>query len=234
MSVTERFFADHEKMTAALLAEVAARLAQGIGSRRRASLIAAGGTTPLALYAELCRAELDWSKVDVSLTDERWISPSLDGSNEKLMRKHLFRERAASAHFVPFMTEHATPDEAEPSVHRALGEMERPFDVTLLGMGADGHMASLCPFADGLAAALDPSDPALVRAVRPRNLASAGERLSLSLRAILSSRAIVLVLRGAQKLGALREAQAGEDVLEMPVRAVLHQQTAPLQIFWAP
>lgn len=234
MSVTERFFADHERMTAALLAEVVARLVQGIASGRRASLIAAGGKTPLALYAQLCRAELDWSNVDIGLTDERWISPCFDGSNEKLIRKNLLRERAAAARFVPLKTEHATPDDAEPGVHRALGEVERPFDVTLLGMGADGHLASLYPFADGLAKALDPGDPALVRAIRPRDLAAAGERLSLSLRAILESRTIALVLRGAHKLDALRKAQAGEDASEMPVRAVLRQQTTPVQIFWAP
>lgn len=232
--IWERFFADHDAMTEALVAEVAERLRLAVGEGRRASFVASGGVTPIALYDKLCRSDLDWAEVDVCPTDERWVAPTLDGSNEKLIRTRLLREAAAAAAFIPFKTDDAEPEAAEMRVHRALEAMARPFDVTLLGMGADGHVASLYPFAGGLAKALDADDPALARAIRPKNLAAMGARLSLSLKAILHSRMIVLLLRGAHKLGALREAQAGDDAMAMPVRAVLRQKTTPVQIFWAP
>jgi 6-phosphogluconolactonase len=101
-------------------------------------------------------------------------------------------------------------------------------------MGNDGHTASLFPGAKELPEALDLHAPALVRAVTPANVAATGLRMSLSLRAILASRLIVVLIRGAEKMETYRRAMASRDALDMPIRAVLHQSDTPVEVHWSP
>ncbi|MDE1939229.1 MAG: 6-phosphogluconolactonase [Alphaproteobacteria bacterium] len=234
VGIEERFFTDREAMAEVLSIEITRRLVEAICAAGRASFIASGGTTPIRLYERLRSADVNWSKMDLTLSDERWVSPATDGSNEKLIRTHLLRNGASATRLCPLKTPDATAREAEASVNSTVGALPRPFDVTLLGMGIDGHTASLHPYADGLAEALDVNHPALVRSIRPQNLAKAGERMSLTLRAILGSRIVVILIQGRDKLAALRKAMASDDVMAMPVRAVLHQNMTPVQVFWAP
>ena len=234
VGIEERFFTDREAMTEVLGTEITRLLTEAIRASGRASFIASGGTTPVRLYERLRLADIDWSKMDLTLSDERWVSPTTNGSNEKLIRTHLLQNGASAARLCPLKTSDATAREAEARVNSAVCALPRPFDVTLLGMGTDGHTASLHPYADGLAEALDVNHPALVRSIRPQNIAKAGERMSLTLRAILNSRVVVILIQGRDKLAALRKALASDDVMAMPVRAVLHQSMTPVQIFWAP
>lgn len=227
-------FDDAESMTATLADKIVARLSEGIKRHDAASLVVSGGTTPGILFDALAQRAAPWDRVFVTATDERWVSPDDDRSNEKLTRSRLLRGEAAAAHFVPLMTRHASPAEAEAEVDRAIGALPRPFDVTLLGMGNDGHTASLFPGAKELHTALDLDLPALVRAITPTNVATTGQRMSLSLRAILASRLIVVLIRGDEKLKTYQFAMAGRDALEMPIRAVLHQSNAPVEIYWSP
>jgi 6-phosphogluconolactonase len=227
-------FDDAESMTVALADKIVARLSEGVRRRDAASLVVSGGTTPGILFDVLTTRQAPWDHVFVTATDERWVSPDDDRSNEKLVRTRLLRGQAASAHFVPLMTHHASPADAESDVDRAIAAMPRPFDVTLLGMGNDGHTASLFPGAKELSTALDLNAPALVRAITPTNVAAAGPRMSLSLRAILASRLIVILIRGDEKLKTYRFALAGGDAHEMPIRAVLHQSSVPVEVYWSP
>lgn len=227
-------FADAEEMIRALADEIVERVIEGVAARGAASLVASGGTTPGALYDTLSEREAPWDKVWVTLSDERWVPPTVDGSNEKLIRTRLLRGNAAAAHFVAMKTADASPNGGEAKASAAIAAMPRPFDVMLLGMGEDGHTASLFPNAEGLSVALDVSNPALARAVHTHNVAETGERLSLTLHAILDSRLIVILIRGDAKLAAYRNAVAGNDVLAAPVRAVLHQSLAPVRVFWSP
>jgi 6-phosphogluconolactonase len=227
-------FDDAESMTATLADKIVARLSEGVKRRDAASLVVSGGTTPGILFDALAHRPAPWDRVFVTATDERWISPDDVRSNEKLTRSRLLRGEAAAAHFVPLMTRHASPAEAEIEVDNAIGAMPRPFDVTLLGMGNDGHTASLFPGAKELSTALDIHSPALVRAITPTNVTTTGQRMSLSLRAILASRLIVVLIRGDEKLKTYRFAMAGHDALEMPIRAVLHQSNTPVEIYWSP
>jgi 6-phosphogluconolactonase len=112
--------------------------------------------------------------------------------------------------------------------------MPRPFDIMLLGMGDDGHTASMFPGTDGLDAALDMQSPLLVRGVLQPDAAKTNERISLTLRAILDSRLIIILIRGDAKLTTYRAAMGGDDVHAMPVRAVLQQTVTPVQVYWAP
>jgi len=227
-------FDDAGALTAALTDKIVGRLSDGVRRRDAASFVASGGTTPGILFDALSMREAPWDRVFVTTTDERWVSSSDDRSNEKLVRTRLLKNRAAAATLVPLMTPHASPEDAEADVDRAIAAMPRPFDVTLLGMGNDGHVASLFPGAKELGAALDLRAPALVRAMTPANIAATGPRISLSLRALLASRLIVILVRGEEKMETYRRAIGGADIFEMPVRAVLHQAGVPVEVYWSP
>lgn len=211
---------------------IARRLSTAVTRDGRASFVAPGGTTPGAMFDILARCAAPWKDIEITLSDDRWIETTSDRSNEKLVRARLLTANAAAANLIPFKTSHSHAHEAENELNATIAAMRRPFDVVALGMGTDGHIASLIPGAAGLARALDRNDPALVRAVNPPDLAAMGERMTLTLRAILDARWIVLLLRGEEKLAAYRRALDGTDVLDAPVRAVLHQQDVPVSVFW--
>jgi 6-phosphogluconolactonase len=229
-----RSFASAPDMFQALAQEITALLAKGAAAHGRASLVVSGGTTPAPLYDLLSKRDAPWAQTVVTLSDERWVEPTSDRSNEKLVRTHLLIGKAAAASLVPFKTAKPHADEAEAEVHAALAAMPLPFDVMLLGMGTDGHTASLIPGAKGLERALDLDDPMLARAVHPPKLSEMGERMTLTLRGILNSRLIIILIKGDDKLAAYRDALAGNDVLAKPVRAVLHQSDVPVSVFWSP
>lgn len=229
-----REFRKAEEMFTVLANDVASRLAAGVARNGRASLVASGGTTPGAVFDRLAHSDAPWSKIEVTLTDDRWIETTSDRSNEKMVRMRLLMANAAAANFIPFKTMQAHARDAERDVDAAVAAIHRPFDVVMLGMGTDGHIASLIPDATGLARAMDRNDPALVRTVDPPDLAALGERITLTLRALLDARWIVLLIRGEAKRATYERALAGNDVLELPVRAVLHQTDTPLSIYWSP
>ncbi|HEY2033245.1 MAG TPA: 6-phosphogluconolactonase [Rhizomicrobium sp.] len=229
-----RQFPDAQEMFSELADEIVIRLKSAVAFGGRASLVVSGGTTPEALYAELSERDAPWERVWITLCDERWIAPSEDGSNEKMVRAKLLRGKAAAAHFVPLKTGDATPDAAEPKVAAAISAIPRPFDVTLLGMGDDGHTASLYPKAAELKAALDRNTQALVHAVHAQNAAATGDRMTLTLHAILDSKWIAILIKGGEKMKTYELAKSGEDVFAMPVRALLNQSAVPVETFWSP
>lgn len=171
----------------------------------------------------------------MALADERWVAPDDPRSNERLVRAHLIRGRAAGARFTPMKTAEAEPEAAEANVGAALAALPRPFDVTMLGFGENGHTASLFPHGEGLKAALDLADPALARAVRPVPPDDpAPPRMTMTLRALLDSRRIDLLFTGEAKWAAYEDALAGDDVEAAPARAVLRQNRTPVQVWWTP
>ena len=230
----ERRFETQAELYQALACEIAALLSEAVNARGGASLAASGGTTPGRLYDLLSKMAAPWERVTVSLTDERWVGQDNPLSNARLVRARLIQDRASRAKFIGLKTAHADPELAEPDVDAAVRAIARPFDLVLLGMGEDGHTASLFPHSQGLAAALNTADPALVRAIRPAGPQAAAPRMSLSLRAILDSRRIVLLFTGEAKWAVYRQALETGEVEAMPVRGVLRQSHAPVQIWWAP
>lgn len=223
-----------DAMNHALAAEIASRLTAGVSRNGQASLVASGGTTPGDLYDVLSREGAPWAMVTVTLSDERWVDPSSPRSNEAMIRSRLLQHQAAAAGFVPLKTAAPHAEAGEKEAGAAVAAMPRPFDVMLLGMGNDMHTASLVPGSEGLARALDTADPVLLRAIHPPESTGMGERITLTLSAILDARWIVLLIRGDAKLKAYEQAMAGRDVTAGPVRAVLQQQAAPVSVYWSP
>ncbi len=210
--------------------KIADALRQGIAVNGKASLVVSGGRTPLDLFIQLTRQELDWSNVVITLADERWVAPDNGASNEKLVRDNLLQGFAASATFISLKNAATSPFDGEAETEEALKALPRPIDVVILGMGDDGHTASLFPGAANLAAALALDSGRTCIGMTP--LTAPLDRITLTLPVLLDSRNIYLHLMGEAKREVYERAEKGTDVNEMPVRAVLNQQQTPVNVYW--
>ena len=231
-TLTEHHFTSAEAATEALADAIIARLRTAIAERGAASLIVSGGKSPVPLFARLRVAGLDWSKVWITLADERWVAPTSPDSNERLLREHLLVDAAAAARFVPLKSAFDRVADGLAASALALAAMPRPFDVVVLGMGEDGHTASLFPGAEGLAAALALDNPAPLAAITP--LTAPHPRITLTLAALLDSRCVMLPLSGAAKNSVYLQLRAMPDALRWPVSAVLTQQQTPVEVWLTP
>jgi 6-phosphogluconolactonase len=230
--VHEHRFPDSLALAHALSGEIKVDLEEAIAARGAASLVVSGGRTPARLFEQLRNEKLDWSKVWVTLADERWVDTTSEASNERLVREKLLTGLAASAHFVGLKNPAPTPEAGADWATRALTRVPRPFDVVLLGMGEDGHTASLFPGSMSLARGLDATAQPACIAVNA--LASPHARVSLNLAALLDARRLVLHFEGEPKWQVYQKARMPGATAELPVRAVLHQKEAPADVYWAP
>jgi 6-phosphogluconolactonase len=227
-----RAFENAAELAEELAAHIRERLHAGISTRGTGSLVVSGGSTPVPLFERLSREELDWDKACITLADERWVDPTAIDSNEKLVREHLLKNRAAVARFIGLKTGAASAAEGEEECAQRLSQMPTPFDGLILGMGNDGHTASLFPGASGLPAALDMQSGKICMAITPP--AAPHARMTLTLPMLLKTRQVILHMTGIEKRAVYEKAVAGGPREEMPIRAFLHQNTAPVTIWWAP
>ncbi|WP_320823606.1 6-phosphogluconolactonase [Reinekea sp.] len=229
--ITPQVFSDRDSLTCELSEQIVERLNADLLEFGTASLAVSGGRTPVDLLQRLSRAELDWSRIWVTLVDERWVDVTDEASNERLVRDNLLIHHAAQARFIGLKTEHDRPEEAVASLADALSVLPDRFSVVVLGMGEDGHTASFFPGAATLAACLDLSNPKPCCATLP--LTAPHARMTLTLKRILASRWLVLHLTGVTKLPVLADAWQDGPIEQMPVRSVMKQDQSPLAIYFA-
>jgi 6-phosphogluconolactonase len=213
-----------------LSAKVAKLLVADIAETGSASLVVSGGRTPMGFFHLLSQQMLDWSKVSITLADERWVDADHADSNEKLVRANLLINEAHQATFIGLKNSAADAIIGAPEAELALAAVGK-FTVLILGMGDDGHTASLFPGADALALGLDMDSGRTCIGVTPT--AAPHQRISMTLPRLLDSQQIIIHISGAGKQQVLEQAQAGDDVKALPIRAILNQQQAPLAIYWA-
>jgi len=223
-------FENSSALDTALVIKVTELLIGTINKRGSASLVVSGGRTPLAFFHLLSQQVLDWSKVVVTLADERWVDAHHSDSNEKLVRENLLINEAHAAEFIPLKNAAIDAAEGESQTESDI-ELMGQFTIVILGVGDDGHTASLFPGAKTLALGLDMNSGRTAIAVTPT--AAPHQRMTLTLPRLLNSQQIIIHISGASKQDVLKAAQAGEDITELPIRAILNQQVAPLLIFWA-
>lgn len=231
----ERFFDSREKMQQSLLANTEYQLERAIQLNGHATMMLSGGSTPKPLYQSLANSPIAWSKVTLGMVDERWVAPESEASNEKFIRLNLLNNLNSRPEFLEMKIDQSNHFDAVKSVSKKYEAVARPFDVTILGMGNDGHTASLFPHAVGLYSALTDND-SLCAAITANKSEVTGEhldRMTLTLNAIKKSRVIKLLLTGDDKLKTYQQALAGNDVASMPIRAVLQQNETPVVVYWA-
>lgn len=217
-------YPDRDLQALALARQVASDLRAALARRARAVLAVPGGTTPGALFDLLGDQGLDWGRVTVLPTDERWVAPDDPRSNARLIRGRLMTEGAAEAQFQPLWAEAATVEDAALALEEPVAAL-LPLDVLVLGMGADGHVASLFPGAAGLAQALAADAPPVMALHAP---AAPEPRLSLTLPVLRGAFAVHLLITGADKRAVIEGAR-GADPQALPVAAILGQAT----VHWA-
>ncbi|MBU72983.1 6-phosphogluconolactonase [Spongiibacter sp.] len=208
---------------------VAAALGRRLAEAPRASLVVSGGSTPLPFFKVLSQEPLEWARVDVALADERWVPESDPASNTALVKQHLLAGPAAAARFVSLKQDGDTPEEGMAAVVAALGDLTQPIDVLVLGMGNDGHTASLFPDAPELHRAMTAAEGEPAVAVHPPSQPQS--RITLSFPLLSQARMTALHLKGDDKLDTLAKAASAVDqVNAMPIRGFLKPG---LKVFWS-
>jgi len=218
-------FSSTAELDRALALHLAQRLTEDIARYGDASLAVSGGRTPSGMFAHLSRCDLDWSRVWLTLVDERCVPVDSPDSNERLLHENLLQSRAAHARFISMASANR---DGVAVLNSQIASMPKPFSAVVLGMGNDGHTASWFPGATNLAALLDPDNPAQVMETEPPT--APHRRMTLTLAAVLQSREIIVHITGPEKKAVIEQAADRDS----PVAAVLAQRETPASIWWAP
>ncbi|MGP9767803.1 6-phosphogluconolactonase [Halomonas sp. AOP13-D3-9] len=198
-----------------------------LNHQERVLLVVSGGSTPVPFFKALAAKPLPWERIDVTLADERWVDEQSSDSNAKLVREHLLQGDAEAATFIPLTCGAATPEEGVDEVAKQVESLAWPASVVILGMGGDGHTASLFPDSPELTLALATEE--LLVAVRTPSQPQ--PRITFSADRLHQARRHILHITGDDKRAVLAKALSGDDVRQLPIRAFL---TCPLAIYWAP
>jgi 6-phosphogluconolactonase len=219
MAPAAQVFATHAQASAALADQVASDLRDAVSLRGEASLAVPGGTTPAEFLGALGDRPLDWPHVTVLLTDERWVAPDHPRSNTALVDRTL-GARGRPYRWYPLWRAGVTPREAVALLEADTAAVPLPLDVVVLGMGDDGHVASLFP-----------GDETGFTDAASRFVAVRGPgdepRVSLSATVLARAREVYLLLRGAAKLEVLQRARGGG----LPVARLLDARDGRVQVF---
>ena len=230
MALTTLSFETPDALTDAFAQDLVSILKTGIKTRGRSSLVVSGGRTPLALFKQLSETELEWDKVDITLADERWVDESDEASNTSLVKQNLIQNKAAAARFVELKSDADDANDGVVTAQNNIADMAQPFDALILGMGEDGHTASLFPCSEQVLEGLDMNSGKTCIAVQPTT--APHQRISLTLPALLNSRHIFLHLTGEKKKQVLLDAIENATEAQKPITAVVNR--APVTLMWVP
>lgn len=232
-------FDDRQALERAVSTKLVDLIGEAFRRKGRAALALAGGRTPLNIYRRLADWPLRWDWVDVTQTGEGWVNRTSLQRTSNVIRHRLLTGEAAKANFVPFVGAWEDDPGHKALIHSvwdadkavaALG----PLDCVLLGMGADGHVASIFPNSPAGHLLLDPHNPSscLLSPVYPGG--PQRPRISLTFGAILRARKILLVIRGMEKLGVVSQALGMAGAAGSPIGTLLHQDQKQVDILWSP
>lgn len=217
-------YVDADMMMLTLAGVLSRDLRAALARRDRAVFCVPGGTTPGPVFDLLAAVELDWERVDVILSDERWVPQDHPRSNAGLVRARLLQGPAAAARLVPLWRAAPDPASVLEELNKTIGAL-MPIDVALLGMGEDMHVASLFAGSPRLDEALSDDAPPVMAMAVP---GQPEPRVTLTAPFLRNAFALHLVITGEAKRTALERAE-GADPLDAPVAAFLAQAT----VHWA-
>lgn len=210
---------------------IAKELAAGVSGFGQAAFAASGGSTPVPIYKRLSGFDIDWSRISVTLIDERYVPETSQDSNARLIKQTLLQGPASAARFIPLYSPEVTVDRAAIVATRALKDILF-LNVVLLGMGEDGHICSMFPHSPTLKTLLTPTLPPAVLGVPPGRdgLAPSMERLSINLPWLIGAELVVLAITGKQKRAVFERDAAGDPAVT-PIAALIAAKV-PLEVLW--
>ena len=227
MPIEERSFATIKAAACALAEDLASTLNEAISARGQGTLAVSGGRTPRYVFELLRELGVDWSRVTLTLTDERWVPPEHLESNEHLVRSCLLQGPPASATFVPLYGGEDSPVAGQTACEARLRKIEMPFDGMYLGMGSDGHFASLFP---GDNAVNGREGRCIVVPASEFH----GPRMSLTFPTIMNARKVFLLFSGADKQAMYLKARKAGATKDIPLSLLLSQTKAMIRVLSAP
>lgn len=235
--IQEYFYESRDALTTDLTRFCLEQIKQGLAESSAVSMLLSGGSTPKALYENLAKqADVEWSKVTAALVDERWVDADHKGSNETFLKQSFASENTQNLTIQGMKTPQASAAEAAATVEETYLNLPESWSFTLLGMGPDSHTASLFPLAQNLEAALDLSRANLTTPLIANQSDVTGElteRMTLTLKGILKSDAVILLITGQEKRDVYEAAKQATDITTCPIAAVLQQSEKNVHVFWA-
>lgn len=224
MTIELNAYPDTTALDLALAGRLAETLKEGLALNGEATFAVSGGRTPGGFFRALSRHELDWSRVTVTLADERCVDESDPSSNARSVRENLLQGSASAARFVPLHI----PGENRDTMIERIGRLPARFDAVVLGMGDDAHTASIFPDSPQRDAALAPDAPDILAA---EGKPPVRERLTLSARRLLATRMLFIHITGIGKWQVLGQAAAAPGA-QQPISYFLNHRTTPAHVFW--
>lgn len=209
--------------------DIAKNLFDATRQKGHATLMVSGGNTPKPLFESLSKIDIPWGRVSIGLCDERWVKPTDDASNEKLVKTYLLQNKAKKANFIG-MYEDIPIAEASETCSKKVKMDLMPFDVIILGMGDDGHTASLFPHNKKLEFAYKQELENPCIDIEPTT--APYMRMSLTKAAILSAQHIYLHFEGKAKVAVFQKALEHHDEFAMPVRIILNPNTKDTKVYY--
>lgn len=222
-------FNNREELATQLALRLGKILSLAISQREKATLAVSGGSTPKLLFQHLSQQKLDWSRVTVTLVDERLVPADNNRSNEKMVRELLLQNGASSACFVGLTFE---APQALRDVENNLEFANTPFDAVILGMGNDGHTASFFPSGDMLDEAVSPNTDKLLCLIEAPGADE--PRITFTLPSLVNAHHTFLHIEGREKLDVLKDALDDGPANDLPIRHILRHKDATLAIYWSP
>ena len=215
-----RTYTSRAELSREVTALVADSLALGLSERGKGYAALAGGITPIPVYDRLAHIELDWANVILCPTDERCAAPDHVARNDRMLRHAFQRGLAKEARITSL--ENNEEIAALPA-----------FDVVLLGMGGDGHIASLFPHSEGTAAAMNVDSSEATHKVVPDPLPADAPfvRLTLTLARLINAHKIVVMMTGEDKRKIALAATEPGDPLDPPIRGLI--AAAHVEMHWS-
>jgi len=223
-------FKQRQLLDEMLADKVATLLTAAVKAKGKASIAVSGGSTPKGFFQALSNKPLPWSAITITLADERWVGIDSSASNTKLVHENLLQNEAAKAKFFHLKQGQALNATTLAELNLAAEQQLLPLDVLILGMGEDGHTASLFPCSEEITQCLANDSPALIK-VQPKT--APHQRISFSFSTLAKSKNIFLHISGVSKKQVLAQAIAGQESREMPIRAFLHAPDLNTQVYWA-
>jgi len=223
-------FDDSSELVLNLSRAICKLLEKAIEKNGKASLVVSGGNTPKKLFTQLSLCDIVWDKVVISLCDERWVDSKSDDSNENLVRTYLLKNYAKKANFIGMFQQKTNLEDAKIAYEKTARDRLAPIDVIILGMGNDGHTASLFSNNENFTEAFSLKNRDFTLVVKQKNVKF--HRLSLTRAVILNAKHIFLHFEGKNKFDIYNLAKDMDNFDKYPVSSILNQKTKNIEVYY--